>query len=153
MWSNVFVVERDMLILDDILELHFLLLNVWLDLIDDHLCLHERKKPLAIVFRRHGWDHVTVRNDWFVKVLALLLDVEVLKVVDDSDMIQEFAIFAHETVSRFPTSEQLIVSFFICLFKVLVNGWGIERHFLRMSGSCVPSGIKVNRKVPELSSL
>ena len=74
-------------------------------LILDHVVTHKAEETLCVLRRMHGRNSRTVSKESLLEeVLTLLIEVKVLKVVDDSNMIdvatasrQEFVAAAHET--------------------------------------------------------
>ena len=74
-------------------------------LILDHVVAHEAKEALGVLRRMHGRNARTMSQERLLEeVFTLLIEVEVLQVVDDSNMIdvatasrQELMARAHET--------------------------------------------------------
>jgi hypothetical protein len=67
-------------------------------LVNNHVFFHKSHKAGCILSGRNSGDHVSVDLN-FSEVLNLLLEVVVLKVVDDTDMVDVLALSTDELVS------------------------------------------------------
>ena len=67
-------------------------------LVNNHVFFHKSHKAGSILSGRNSGDHVSVDLN-FSEVLNLLLEVVVLKVVDDTDMVDVLALSTDELVS------------------------------------------------------
>ena len=70
-------------------------------LILDHIVAHEAEETLGVLWRMHGRNAWTMSQESLLKeVFTLLIEVEVLQVVDDSDMIDIATASRQELVTR-----------------------------------------------------